>query len=361
MVDALPDGRLAPSDGGVVDGGPVAPGNCPRSRSPACALGICSIRQIATPAAPEYPFAIATDVASVYWLAQAAGDTGTNPYDGSAPARVLRHSKAGPEETFEIAVGQAAARTMVIDGAYLYWNTYEPTRSGHPTVIRRARRDCAKAPCVVEDVVALDGNVDSLVRGPPGILVGVTGDNGAVFVVDTTASPAGFNPSATQANAFPSLAATNDAVYVSSLAGPASVKRLDFPSLAVTAVFAKVPASDAGSGGVSPVASDCDVLWGSRPATDAPTDFYGFAVDGGGVVSQQKLPALVFAMVTDARYVYFAVRNVGGVFAFDKQFPGNSVATIASGNVWWLAVDDDGVYWGEHGQASPGAIFMLVK
>ena len=64
----------------------------------------------------------------------------------------------------------------------------------------------------------------------------------------------------------------------------------------------------------------------------------------------------------DARYVYAAALNTGGIFALQKT----SMATAHpyTGNVWNLAVDDDGVYFGEHDPSAAGGagtIYMLVK
>lgn len=59
----------------------------------------------------------------------------------------------------------------------------------------------------------------------------------------------------------------------------------------------------------------------------------------------------------DARFLWIAVANAGGVYAYDK--PTVDISLLRKGNVFALAVDDDGVYWGDHD--GTGTLRMLVK
>ncbi len=368
LVDAAVDAPPDADAGADMDASP-APKlgvTCPPPSGPKCALGGCPRRAIiAAPAVPEYPFDIATDASSLYWTAQAAGDSGLDAYNGQAPARVLRHAKKAGGPAFEIAAAQPAARAIALDGSYVYWTIHDPTRPGRglgsPGVLRRARRDCSTTPCAVEDLASIAGNVASLSRAREGALVGVTED-GHVFVVDTTASPIGFNASATQVDTYPAIAVTNDAAYASSALVSRYVKRLDLTTGTVLPMFAAVPDGGAGADpGISPSTTDCDAVWGVRKQT-SKRDLFRFAVDGGPA-QVTALPTAIspFAMAADASYVYFAVPDAGGVFAVDTHVGGALPEPIATGNVWRLAVDSDGVYWGEHGTTAPGSITMLVK
>lgn len=280
------------------------------------------------------------------------------------PARVLRRAKAGTGATFEIAAAQPAGRALALDGEYVYWTINDPTRPtrglGPAGVLRRARRDCSAAPCTVEDLATIAGNVASLVRASAGRLVGLT-DDGQVFVVDATLSPVGFTTTPMHLDTYPAIAVTNETAYGSSALVSPFVKRLDLGTGTVQPMFATVPDGGAGSNpGISPSTTDCDAVWGLRQQT-TQHDLYRIALDGGAIQGR-ALPADFgpFAMAADARFVYFGVPNAGGLYAVDKAVPGALAVPVAPGNVWRIAVDDDGVYWGEHG-STPGAIYMVVK
>ena len=67
-----------------------------------------------------------------------------------------------------------------------------------------------------------------------------------------------------------------------------------------------------------------------------------------------------FDLAADAKYVYSGAANSGGVFVIDKSSGASS--HLAGTNVWRIAVDADGVYFGEHDQnTDTGALYMLVK
>jgi hypothetical protein len=319
----------------------------------------CDQRLLWTPSEREYPFAIVTDETNVYWIAQSAGDGG-DAYNGSGLARVLRGAKV-PGMPFEIASQQAQTTTLVLDGDFAYWAVLQPGPPAHASILRRARRDCDVAPCAVEDVTELPDRAAAIVRAAPGKLALVS-SGGDVVLVDVTVAAPGPAP-ITKIGFFPALSATDDAVYVAAGLSP-FVRRYATATGTVTPMFAAVP--DGGpdaSAGVSPMTNDCDALWGLRQRAGG-LDLLRFGL-GGGTASNEHLLApsySAFAMAADARYVYF-VSPFEGVYSWDKTPAAgmDPLATVASGNVWNIAVDNDGVYWGDHAVTTAGSIHMLVK
>ena len=66
-------------------------------------------------------------------------------------------------------------------------------------------------------------------------------------------------------------------------------------------------------------------------------------------------------IVSDEGFVYVAERRGGGG-VFRGARDGKSFASLYTGDVWRLAVDDEGIYWGEHAKGSlAGNVFMQTK
>lgn len=315
------------------------------------------------PAGRMYPFAIATDAQYVTWVAQLGtpdGGADTAPYNGIGTAVVMRASKLGTGTVKVIARDQPSAVTVALDGPDVYW----VTETQNVATLRSQPRD---ADCDVScpeprGVTAFPSGVRiaRLVRPAPGVLFALAQD-GRLFRVDLAgAAPVVVATSGT----YPAMAATSSDVFTSAGLSP-KVQRspVDGKTAAEDAyiTFPADPDPEIGVG-VSPIATDCTTLWMARKTSQ------GHRIHGREIAGAPSLSLLttlppglaIFDLAADARYIYVAAANAGGVFAIDKVSMVTS--TQYTGNVWAVAVDDDGVYFGEHAEgAIPGSMFMLVR
>jgi hypothetical protein len=351
---ARPDGA---DDGGPPDASPacVSPG-------PSCALGACERKSLYVPAGnqKEYPFEIATDDAHVYWVAQVATPpfTESQAYNGGAPARIWRTDRTGAPGVGNaqmLASDQKGARRVAIDGPYLYWVTLEdaPT-DGTMTRLNRVPRDCM-APCTPEAVLDIgSGPLNHFVRIGPSLFLAHTA-NGSVLRVDANARKA-VQVGAT--SNYPGLATTPTAAYVSGLEIP-DILRLDLLAPgAAASTFATFTDFDAAAPtGAKWLATDCTTLFAIR----SPHVVWRMPLTPGATPSMwvPELGRDVWSVAIDASYLYFVAANSGGVFGIDGS--GNVTPIEEHANVWHLAVDDQGVYWGEHDATNPGIIRMMAK
>jgi hypothetical protein len=309
-------------------------------------------RTLYSPAGRMYPFAIATDATHVTWVAQPGvtdGGDDTEPYNGNASAVILRVSKLGNAPPVVLARDQPRVKALVLEGDSVYWTTFA---NGIPTLVRLPRdADCA-AGCATPEVVApLSGGypVSRLVRAAPGILFGM-GDTGKLFRIELGSLPT----VVIETGAYPAMTATATHVFAAGLES-ARVQRstLGRPPM-VDDPYLDIP--EGGPVGVGPIATDCTSLWMVRGTellrhelAVTPRTLTPFADFGTGL----------FDLATDAKYVYGGAPNAAGVFVIDRVSSG--LSQLYAGNVFGLAVDDDGVYFGEHGGAGAGTITMLVK
>jgi hypothetical protein len=66
-------------------------------------------------------------------------------------------------------------------------------------------------------------------------------------------------------------------------------------------------------------------------------------------------------IASDEGFVYVAQRRAGGG-VFRGARDGKGFGSLYTGDVWRLAVDDEGIYWGEHAKGSlAGNVFMQTK
>jgi uncharacterized protein YuzE len=176
------------------------------------------------------------------------------------------------------------------------------------------------------------------------------GDGESYRVSLGTGQPTAFEKNALAVGAFPSMTATDDGAYVTSRSY-GGVGRVASGG-GVTPLYVAAP-----DGGLAGLATDCSDLWGRSAESAPPVTMTRFPATGqptaGGTLPMQ----LYFDTKADAAYVYLAAANVGGVYAYDKN--NGTTTPLYAGNVFALAVDADGVYWGEHGGS--GALYMLVK
>jgi hypothetical protein len=312
-----------------------------------------------------YPFDIATDSTHMTWIAQLGvtdGGDDVEPYNGHANAVVLRVPKAGGTAT-TLARDQPKATTIALDGDAVYWATVDAA-TNKATLLRQQRDvDCTSSVCPPPTHMASfpDGLlIVRLRRASPGVLFALAG-SGAVFRVDIGAAAAAVTP-VTDTAIFPSMTVTDTDVYAS--AGKFNqVMRVPLsgaPPPFADVTFATVASADPGA---SLIASDCQTLWWARKMTPSTHSLFSHPHGDAGATSAPVLLSNLdlFDLAADARFVYVGAANAGGVYAVEKAKPGPAVQRYA-GNVWALAVDDEGVYFGEHGQvATAGKMWMLVK
>lgn len=326
-------------------------GVCPAARYPSAAPALERPQRplyVPTASAGEvYPFAITTDDDWVYWLEQRASADASNPYDGNGVARVLRVSRTGTAATdaaaFELASSQRYAMGLALDGDFLYWATTTPN------MLRRVRRDCKTAPCMVEAVAMLPERIFRLAstREGRGVLFAV-GENTAFRI--QVGGPTGASVVALGApGPFGALTLTSAHVYWTGGTTPA-IGRADLGALDVVPEFLRLD----GDGGLGVLTTDCTRLWGIRA-----TDLVRVELDGAAAAATSVLSP--FDVVTDERYAYVGAANGQGLHVYDKQT--GQAALLAAGSTWRLATDDVGTYWGEHSRQSPnaGTLTMLVK
>lgn len=308
-----------------------------------------------------YPFAISSDATHVTWLAQPGtvdGGDDTEPYNGRAGAMVLRTPKSGAGPTAVLARDQFGATGLTLDDTFAYWVVNEPGG----TILRRQSWDvdCSVACPSPTSVASFPGGtrIERLIRPAPHVLFAL-GGNGVLY--RHLIGSAIVSPVATSGD-LPGVTATSDDVFVGS-ALSAMVQRAPVGGGASTTELV-VPATDA-SVGVQTFATDCTTLWMGRAVKPGGDEIvaHQIGVDGSFAAGPP------FGQITeihdlgvDARYVYAAAFNAGGIFVLDKSM---KVTTHPyAGNVFNVAVDDDGVYFGEHDRGAAGGagtLYMLVK
>ena len=306
-----------------------------------------------------YPFVIATDSSHVTWLAQLGtvptGGSDRDPYNGNGKTVVMRARKDGTGQATLLADDQESATALVLDGTSVYWATHD---SGTSTLRTQSRDFTCGSPCQAPTTLLkfkIGERIIRLVRPAPGVLFALA-ENGKVYRIQI-GSGAGLVLSTAN---LPAITATDKQVYASALED----NRVQMVPIGIPMppISSSVLPREGGAGvGVAPIATDCTTLWMSREYSNGK-HILGAPLAALGTPSKlaEVGDLVVFDIAADARFVYVAAANAGGVFAIDK------LSQISEqpyeGNVFRLAVDDDGVYFGEHAvDKSPGSITMLVK
>lgn len=358
VPDASDEHFVAPADTGAPDA--AEPGcRTPKAPSATCASSptACERRTLYLSPTSTFPFAIVTDANNVYWVAQSGGDAA---YDGTARASVLRVAKTGAptQAAAVLALDQERTTTLVRDGADLYWIASHATDAGADSTLRRIR-DAAKAPtcpaCAPpEDLATFPGIARRLVRVAPGVLFAVDHEGN---VRRLAAGGAGFTvTTADRTSASPSLAAGLDQVFAGGgltsrvvRIGAAGGTGADFVTLPEAGPDAALP-------GAHVLGADCTRVFGVRDqgalwwSPAAPVAY----ADTNTVLSEAT------DIAVDEGFVYVARRKGGGVERGGRD--GSGFTNLYTGDVSRLAVDDEGIYWGEHGKGSlAGNVFMQTK
>jgi hypothetical protein len=358
-TDAAP-----PTDAGVAaaaDGAaPALALPCPPPK-PASACDVvttCERRLLYAPPASDNstPWGIATDPDHVFWLAQSADSNGFN---GDGAARLFRVDRVGgPQRAVELARDQPEAVEVVRDGDHVYWFV----RQGGDNVLRRLPANapaCAEA-CPQPELVASvphGARVTRLRRIAPGVLVAATRD-GAVFRFRVDSTPPAMTSLGPLGGQDPFLTTTNEHVYVGAASQP-SIMRFPTAGGGLAQPFF-TNTVDAGSPGFSNVTTDCSALWTTRPVGGAQPVASIAIGPSPSIVDHGASVVDVFDVVADATHLYFGSANAFGLHA--AAISGGPAAQLQPGmTVFRLAVDDQGVYWGDHHPDTGGALMMIVK
>lgn len=347
--DAASDANDASADATVLS-------VCPRPPGPKSALAACEQRPLYVPAntAPkEFPFAIATDSAFVYWVAMRAESPGDVPYDGVGTSRVMRVDRRGAAAASVatiVADGQRDATSLVTAGDWIYWGA----SNGGAAELRRAPRDCASN-CAVTPLATFVGpRIGRLAAIDAQTLVVQQSDGRTSFVKVVGSSVVANVAATTSDNA--GLTTTTTAGFVTGFSSPA-ITQIS-ATTGGSSQLTSLPEAGAGQNpGLSTLTTDCSRLYGWRSGERMWT----VAIDGGAT-TDFAVPGwgAVFDLATDQTWLYAALPNGGGVFAIARNGK-TSAILIRAGNVHRLAVDDVGLYWGDHDNSASGTLWMMVK
>ncbi len=349
-VEAATD---APLDVAAVDAAmyPLCP---PPAFNGACIANLpaCPQRKLAEQTLEAFVFDIATDRSSVYWVDQIAGGMLQDPYNGEGQGRIHRIAKGGGPEAL-IARAQNQPRAITVDDTYVYWPTRNKATS--TTTLWRLRKDAPACDPTCADPESIGthvgGDIARLAHNGTVLLAQdmaggrVLRHTGAAFVEILASSD------------LPNFAATRDYVF----AGAPQTSVVGRASLVVNdrrdGWYLLPDAGPTVAPGAVQLASDCTSVYVLRdnetlrrvPVGDAAT-FGAGAIPG--VVGATRAAA-------DTRYLWISTYNAGGIYAYNRN--SGTTTKVASGNFWTVAVDDDGVYFGEHAQGLHGALFVLDK
>lgn len=347
------DGAVADSaaDTGDGDGDGSAPELCTIPRAPACAFVSCASRALYEPSVPSFPFGIDTDATHVFWVDQPEVDGG-NAYNGDEKSRVLRAAKAKGAGGAEIlATQQGQSTAIAVDDASVYWVAQVATGGFE---LRRIAKGCS-VPCVPVVVAQAPGRLQAFRRTASGVFFALSGDR--AYRLDVRSNNPVFVDLEIPLGVLPALTTIDEHAYFAA-DGYGFVARAGVDSGVVEPEYIPIGLVDGGLSGFGAMTNDCSSLWVDR-RRPAGVNLHRLALDGT-LTFRARLDGMVFGMTADARFVYIAQPNAGGVYAVETAGSTPPIA-VARGNVWAVATDADGVYWGEHQRGTGGRLHMLVK
>ena len=300
-----------------------------------------------------FPFAIATDATHVTWATQIEAPGALNPYDGVGDGMIMRVPKDGSGTPVILATSQRFTRALALDGIFAYWVTYGEDNYAR---LMRTPRGCVVScgPPEERGMFPRGNRIDRIKRAVDGVLFAIS-DSGNLFRIDVTST----TPTLVYAAAGNAgLAVTTSAAYASAMDWPA-VGKAPVAGGAGADLFRPAP-DDAGPVGVVPIATDCASLWMVRESTPPIVLEYALGSSPSRTTLPMALPIGAFDLAADDRWLYFGAANAGGLYLVEKMTGTSNL--LQGGNVWRIAVDRDGVYYGEHDRNSgTGNLYMLVK
>lgn len=324
---------------------------CPRPNGPSCAPPSCERRVLYAPpsAGVEFPFDVATDSSFVYWTSLSAESAEDVPYDGRGTARIRRVARAPGSKASSIAEGQRDATAIAMAGDWLYWTA----ANGALWELRRVRRDCPES-CVVEPIAQLGpGRFVALAEIDDETLLASRFNGTTLAIVIPKTGNVSVATAGTSAD-IPGLTTTSTDGFLSAVVTSEIVR---VPAATRSSVpFATLPDASAGQSGLSPITTDCTTLFGWRGAQQ----LWKVPIEGGILSEFTTAPiSLVFGLASDREFIYAAAPNLEGVVAIGID--SGIAQTIRPGNAFRIAVDEAGVYWGDHDKNAGGALWMMVK
>jgi hypothetical protein len=256
---------------------------------------------------------------------------------------------ASTQQATVLADNQSRATTLIKDGADLYWIVSTATDAGSTSTLRKL----AGASGTPQDIATFSGIARRLVRASPGVFFAAD-HLGSVRRLTKDGMVAEIEKTSTT----PSLAASKDFVF----AGGGQLERVDkLPAAGGPgSSFFGIPdgSPDAALPGVHVLGADCDRLFGIRDDEGA---FFWSPAASAGYTEATATFNDGQDIASDEGFVYVAQRRSGGgVFRGGRD--GKGFGSLYTGDVWRLAVDGDGIYWGEHAKGSlAGNVFMQTK
>lgn len=347
------DGEAPKPDGAVVDAGLR------------CDPTMCPQVMLYTPTTPppsgevEYPFSIATDEASVYWLSLAAPTTDStlrgDAYNGTGLVRVRRASKTQPGQSTLLYSGtlRVRAEAIAVSGGFVHFalrtvETPKTTRFRFPS-------DCSGiGSCQPTTATFTAGVIKTMVTGTTNDVWWLQ-DNGPLYQLTGETMSSAFTDWGTLT--LPDITRSADHLFVAGLT-TTTVYGLTLNgvnSLKVTLPPLDPPATDQGASALAADTKELFMLRDDAGLWSAPI------INGASATRWADTGVRSFYdLALDERSVFAAAANAGGVFVFDRTTRKSD--QIFEGNVWRIAVDAQGVYWGDHKPNDvPGAIWMMRK
>jgi hypothetical protein len=362
-------GTDAGGDGAMTDGGPAAEtsvadadadgakdagkqdGSCGPSVPPSSGCttsGMCGPSAVSNAVLVDggyaveerHVFGIAATTKHVYWAAQSA-------YNGSSNGFILRVSKAGGVRDKVAAVFNPLQVTAAY--GYVYWLS-RATQSS----VWRVPDACSPPACTPELVhqrQAGDPIVNFAVVAPDEVIVHANFKLVRVRLQQTTWV------------ADPELAVGSNGdvhgadVGIFFASSPSrEVKRVTFSSTGgMTTLHTTMP----GDAGVRLLTSACGSLYALATVNGAADALYDVtALNGPPKSVSIGVDTNVFALASDARFIYFGVPDIGGIYRVERS--GGLPKKLAEANVFALAVDDDAIYYADHA-GTDGRIQKLTK
>jgi len=362
------------SGGGTPEGAApdtAAPKKCRPTKAPATSTcsanaSACTTQLVVagnTLPPQRFSFGLAVDDTFVYWADQLGHDPG-------GPGRVRRAKKnpgGDPNAILDLALDQANPVNVQVDDQFVYWATLGLPISGggrRPGRVVRLRKSSCNADTGCPDpeilyeeaapsvegfsrLIVLDQRTLYVLGTARQFVLRQTEAGTFVVVAETPKTGDGRDIAASETSLFYSIATRSQVGRMPYGGGPAEV----FP---VTPV-------DGGAVGFGLLASDCQALYGSLNATWELTRV-AWLGDGSKVTAQilAPLPHYAFGLAADELFVYAALPDDGGVFRVRKDGSEKVASKMANeaADVWDIALDDEAVYYSEHGT---GAIRRLTK
>lgn len=337
---------------GTVDSSGLYASCPPPTAHPSSDFSAVKIREMSLPPqsgeSADYPWGVVTDATAVWWVSQVAKRTddqqNSDAYNGvSDHGRVHRLDKTAEnrawKETLIVDADEKRATAIAIDGESVYWATVP---SPNRIQMRRVPRSCTSG-CAPANAGDAFNNVAPIVRmrrAADGYLF-LLSDAGVIYTFHTPNNELSVGVFGGPNEGF---APRNDDVFVSTYQN-ATVGRFERSASTTTTTYTTFPPVpvDGGDPGAALLATDCQSLFAHRSGkTVWKSDITapGFAFFAPSDATD------VYELGADAYWIYIGSANGFGFRAVSietgQAFP------LLTGSYWRIAIDDSGVYAGEH-------------